>query len=152
MSGTTASPERQVADELAVRDLVARYCDAVCRRDADAWVATWARDCRWDLGRGRVTTGREATLALWTTAIAAYPWVAQLATTGTVEVRGDRGTGSWYVLELNRLADGSGALHLGHYDDTYTRTDDGWLFAERRFSMVYRGPLDPGTVTPLLPR
>jgi hypothetical protein len=138
-----------VEDELAVRSLVARYCDAVCRRDGAAWIATWAPDCRWDLGGGRTTQGRDATLALWTTATEKYPWVAQLAPTGTVELQGDEGTGSWYVLELNRLGDGTGALHLGHYADRYRRTDDGWLFAERRFSMVYRGALDPGTVVPL---
>lgn len=137
------------ADELAVRDLVARYCDAVCRRDEQAWIATWAPDCRWDLGRGRVTVGTADTLALWRSATAAYPWVAQLAPTGTVEVDGDSGRGSWWVLELNHKADGSGALHLGHYRDAYVRTDAGWRFAERRFAMVYRGALDAGTVVPL---
>ena len=138
-------------DELAVRDLVARYCDAVCRRDAAAWVATWADDCTWDLGGGRVTRGRDAALALWQSALTRYPWVAQLAPTGTVQVDGDTATGSWWVLELNRLADGTGALHLGHYDDEYARTPDGWRFATRRFAMVYRGALDPGTVVPLPP-
>ena len=146
-----------VEDELAVRSLVARYCDAVTRRDPESWVATWAQDCRWDLGGGRVTTGRDQTLALWMSATARYPWVAQITTTGLVgadPADPDRATGSWYVLELNHLLDGAGALHLGHYDDAYVRTAQGWLFAERRFAMVYRGPLDPGTVTPLtaLPR
>jgi ketosteroid isomerase-like protein len=138
-------------DELAVRNLVARYCDAVCRRNAAAWAATWVPDCTWDLGGGRVVTGREAALELWTSAIARYPWVAQLAPTGTVEVSGDTGRGSWWVLELNHLPDGDGALHLGHYDDEYRRTAEGWQFAARRFAMVYRGALDPGVVVPLPP-
>jgi ketosteroid isomerase-like protein len=138
-------------DELAVRNLVARYCDAVCRRDATAWAATWAPDCAWDLGGGRVVIGREAALELWTSAISRYPWVAQLAPTGIVEVTGDTGRGSWWVLELNHLPDGAGALHLGHYDDEYRRTEQGWQFASRRFTMVYRGALDPGIVVPLPP-
>jgi hypothetical protein len=138
-------------DELAIRGLVARYSDAVCRRDGEAWIETWAKDCRWDLGGGRVTEGREATLALWRTATAKYPWVAQLAPTGMVEVTGDSGSGNWWVLELNRLSDGNGALHLGHYEDEYRRTDQGWQFAVRRFSMVYRGRLDPGTIVPFPP-
>ncbi|MBV9204114.1 MAG: nuclear transport factor 2 family protein, partial [Actinobacteria bacterium] len=29
-----------VQDELAIRALVARYADAACRRDPDAWAAT----------------------------------------------------------------------------------------------------------------
>jgi SnoaL-like domain len=136
-------------DELAVRNLVARYCDAVCRRNPTAWAATWTPDCSWDLGGGRVVTGRKAALELWTSAISRYPWVAQLAPTGTVEVTGDTGRGSWWVLELNHLPDGAGALHLGHYDDEYRRTEEGWQFASRRFAMVYRGALDAGAVVPL---
>jgi SnoaL-like domain len=138
-------------DELAVRNLVARYSDAVCRRDPGAWASTWAADCTWDLGGGRVVRGRHAALELWTSALGKYPWVAQLAPTGTVEITGDTGRGRWWVLELNHLQGGTGALHLGHYDDEYRRTDEGWQFAVRRFTMVYRGPLDPGTVVPLPP-
>jgi len=59
-------------DELAIRALVARYADAVCRRDPDGWAATWAQDCRWDLGGGRVISGRTQTLNLWRPAIAKY--------------------------------------------------------------------------------
>ena len=35
------------ADELAIRGLIARYCDAVNRYDSDAWAGTWANDGRW---------------------------------------------------------------------------------------------------------
>jgi hypothetical protein len=66
-----------------------------------------------------------------------------------VQVDGDTATGQWWVLELNHLADGTGALHLGHYDDDYRRDPEGWRFASRRFHLVYRGPLEPGTVVPL---
>lgn len=132
-----------------MRALVARYADAVCRRDGEAWAATWAEDCRWDLGGGRVTDGREATLALWTSATARYPWVAQLVTSGTVELDGDAGRGSWWFLELNHLPDGEGRLHLGHYTDSYARSTEGWRFTSRCLHMVYRGHLDPGTVVPL---
>ena len=136
-------------DELAIRNLLARYGDAVCRRDASAWIATWAPDCTWDLGRGRVTRGREATLALWRASIAKYPWVAQLPASGVVELIDGQVRGSWYVLELNRLPDGSGVMHLGHYRDSYVRTEDGWRFGTRKFHLVYRGAMDAGTVIPL---
>ena len=57
--------------------------------------------------------------------------------------------GTWYVLELNHLAEGAGVMHLGHYRDTYVRTEQGWRFLVRRFHLVYRGAMDPGTVRPL---
>ena len=75
--------------------------------------------------------------------------LAQLPASGTVEVVDGEVRGNWYVLELNHLADGSGVLHLGHYRDTYVRTDAGWRFATRRFHLVYRGAMDSGTVHPL---
>lgn len=148
---TAPGPGGAVAaeDELALRNLVARYADAVCRRDADAWIATWAEDCVWDLGRGRVSRGRPQTLDLWLSSIAAYPWVAQLPASGTVETSGSGYAGWWYILELNHRADGSGVLHLGHYADTYARTGEGWRFAARRFHLIYRGYLEPGEVVPL---
>ena len=145
-----------VEDELAIRALVARYSDAVCRRDPDAWAATWAQDCRWDLGGGRVTRGRADTVSLWRTAIAKYDWVGQVVTTGLVEVGGgtggDSARGWWYLIEFNNRAQGDGTLHLGHYDDEYVRTQDGWLFAARTMHVLYRGAMDRGVVLPLPPR
>ena len=83
------------ADELAIRNLLARYGDAVCRRDPDAWIATWSHECTWDLGGGRVTHGREATLELWRTAITKYPWVAQVPASGEVSLV-DAATGTYW--------------------------------------------------------
>jgi hypothetical protein len=40
-------------------------------------------------------------------------------------------------------------MHVGHYRDRYERTDGEWRFATRRFQLIYRGALDPGTVKPL---
>jgi hypothetical protein len=138
-----------VEDELAIRNLVARYADAASRRDPDAWVATWAADCVWDLGGGRVTRGHDETLALWRSSIAKYPWVVQVPTSGLVEEVAGEVRGTWYVLELNHLSDGSGIMHLGHYRDTYVNSNDRWRFARRRFHLIYRGAMDPGTVKPL---
>ena len=142
-------PALATTDELAIRNLLARYGDAVCRRDPDAWIATWAHDCTWDLGGGRVTRGREETLALWRASIAKYPWVAQLPASGWVRLVDGEPRGSWYVLELNHVPDGSGVMHLGYYDDIYVRDEDEWRFGTRRFHLVYRGAMDPGTVNPL---
>ena len=49
-----------VADDLAIRDLVYRYSDAVCRRDQVAWSATWAEDGVWQLPGAPRTEGRAA--------------------------------------------------------------------------------------------
>ncbi len=139
-----------VEDELAIRSLLARYGDAASRRDAEGWIATWAPDCTWDLGGGRMTHGHDETLALWRSSIAKYPWVVQVPASGFLEMREGIVHGTWYVLELNHVVDGSGVMHLGHYRDTYERSDSGrWTFATRRFHLIYRGAIDAGTVRPL---
>jgi len=139
-----------VADELAIRSLLARYGDAASRRDPVAWMATWAPECTWDLGGGRVTHGHDETLALWRSSIAKYPWVVQVPASGFLELREGIVHGTWYVLELNHVVDGSGVMHLGHYRDTYVHGEDGgWRFATRRFHLIYRGAMDAGVVRPL---
>lgn len=137
------------ADELAIRNLLARYGDAASRRDADAWISLWAPDCVWDLGGGRITRGREETLALWRSSIGKYPWVVQVPASGFVECVDGQACGIWYVLELNHVRDGSGVMHLGHYRDTYVELDGAWYFATRKFHLIYRGAMDAGTVKPL---
>ena len=153
MDSTSADPTlaalRRIEAELAIRNLVVRYADAAGRRDADRWIDTWAEDCVWDLGRGRITHGREDTLTLWRDSIGKYPWVAQVPCSGIVEIDDDGARGHWYLLELNHALDGSGVLHLGYYDDIYVESAAGWQFAERRFHHVYKGALDPGVVVPL---
>lgn len=138
-----------VETELAIRDLVARYGDAVCRRDETAWAQTWDSDCTWDLGGGRVTRGRDDTVQLWRTSLQKYSWVAQLPSSGFISEDDSGVHGSWYLLELNHRADGSGVMHLCHYTDDYVHSDSGWRFAARTLHVIYRGALDPGTVVPL---
>ncbi len=66
--------EVRISDELAIRELVASYADAVVRRDADAWSATWAEDGEWHI-LGNATRGRDAVVSLWKQLMAAVPFV-----------------------------------------------------------------------------
>ena len=138
------------ADVLAIQRLLADYADAVATRDQTAWAATWTVDCVWHLSGGRSSVGRDSTVALWLSAIERYPWVCQLVTNTIVDLDSEvTAHGRCTILEINRLGDGSGALHVGTYDDRYRKTDGRWQFAERKLHIMYRGPLDPGTVIPL---
>ena len=84
-------------DEQEIRNLVARYADAVCRRDQDDWSATWAEDGVWQLPGAPETQGRDNIVQLWAGAMAGFPFVAQLIQNGTVEVDGENATGRWYI-------------------------------------------------------
>ena len=152
-AGEDRQPERwsmNTADVLAIQRLLADYADAVATRDQTAWAATWTDDCVWHLSGGRSSVGLVDTVALWVSAIARYPWVSQLVTNTMIDLDGDdTAHGRCTILEINRVVDGSGAMHVGSYDDRYRKSQGRWQFAERRLHLMYRASLDPGTVIPL---
>ena len=129
------------ADELAIRNLVAEYSDAVNRRDAAAWADTWSTDAAWHI-LGMSPTGREAIVELWQGLMSSLPFVVQMPSDGTIRLDGDTGTGRFYLTEHARAADGSAMLTLGVYHDRFRRDPDRWRFAERRFHAMYMGPPD----------
>ena len=131
----------KLADEMAIRDLVARYADAVNRRDADAWVALWARDCEWHI-LGNPMTGRDDVLALWRSLMEGFSFVIQVIYSGTIELDGDEATGCWYLCEIWKGPDGSAGMTVGVYRDRYVREEDMWRFRRRRFDILYMGPPD----------
>lgn len=124
-----------VADQLAIRALNEAYADAVFRRDADAWSACWAEDAAWELLGTRVE-GRSAIRALWEQAMAGFSFVSFLVQQGPIEMDGDRATSRVFTNELLVGADGAKRLSVGRYDDDYVRTERGWRFAARRFSIL----------------
>jgi uncharacterized protein (TIGR02246 family) len=122
-------------DQLAIRALIDSYTDAVFRRDPQDWGATWTEDALWNLA-GTEVRGRDAIVGLWTQAMAGFPFVAFFAQIGHIAIDGDRATGRVYTHEYLELADGSVSRPIGQYLDVYTRTADGWRFAERHFSIL----------------
>jgi hypothetical protein len=129
---------------VAITDLTHRYADAVVRRDADAWAATWATDAVWELGKGRRVEGREAILGLWNSAMDGFKAVVQnvVNSTATLDDAAGTGSGRCYIMEHWWRADDSKGILLAYYDDLYTRVDDEWLFASRELVIQYGGPPD----------
>ena len=132
------------ADELAIGRLVHDYADAVVRRDADQWLACWADDASWDLGRGRDVSGRAAIGELWRSAMDGFEAVVQMVHNGAVALGGtsDEATGRWYIDERYRRADGTNGILLAHYDDQYVRVGGAWRFRRRALVVHYGGPPD----------
>ena len=129
------------ADELAIRQLVAAYIDAVNRYNGEDWIATWAEDANWDL-MGMKVEGRDAIYQLWQGAMASFEFAIMMLNSGTVHIDGDSATGRWYVTEHIKPKEGDSNLTLGVYDDEYTKRDGQWLFLDRRYHVLYQGPAD----------
>ena len=131
--------------------VVARYADAVCRRDEKSWAETWTEDGEWQIF-GRPTHGRDAIVELWSRLMGGLAFVVQLPYGGIVSLDGDRGTGRWYISEQMRSANGDPGLMLGIYRDDYRREAGSWRFARRAIDVLYLGPPDlSAEPTPLPP-
>ena len=128
-------------DILNIQMLTQRYADAVMRHDAGDWSATWAEDGVWYL-REEPVHGRAAIRQAWETAMAGYPFAVFLVQPAIVTVDGDRGTCRSYVTEILGAADGSSFRVYGCYDDEVIREQGEWKFRTRRYSRLYRGPVD----------
>ena len=134
---------------MALRNLMARYVDAVNRRDGDAWAKTWAEDASWDL-LGTEVSGRANIVGLWQQMMSGFEFALMMPSSCLLEIDGDRASGHWYLQEYTRDLEGNSGTVLSRYLDTYSRVDGQWLYQSRRYSFIYHGPADlSGNYTPL---
>ncbi len=127
-------------DRLAIRELLETYADAVCRRDADAWGATWADDAEWslpDYPEIGTTHGRSAIVAMWVEAMKAYPGILFQAWPGSIEIDGDIAQVRSYTAEVYDQ-DGQTKRDRGLYKDVCVKIGGQWLFKSRSFRNVHR--------------
>ncbi|MEZ5571529.1 MAG: nuclear transport factor 2 family protein [Halioglobus sp.] len=137
-----------LADELALRNLMARYVDAVHRRDAQSWIATWVDDGMWNL-LGNPVHGRDNILGLWQQMMDGFEFALMLPSSCLFEVEGDSASGHWYLHEYTRDLQGNTSTIISRYQDTYAKRDGQWLFQSRHYNFLYNGPADlSGTYTP----
>ena len=141
-----------VEDELAIRELVALYADAVNRVDEARWADTWTEDAKWSLPMVTVE-GKTQIVGLWVQAMSSFDFVAQLVYQGVVKINGNTATGRWYLAEhLRPKGDPKGRFNIGTYIDAYVKEGDRWHFSDRRYQVMYNdeGTGDmSGTIIPL---
>lgn len=121
-----------VSDRLALRELVDSYSDAVMRRDADAWIATWCDDGEWCF-RDRTITGKDEILRTWKAAMGDFQGILFLTQPGSVTIEGDLAKMTNYTFEHLVLPDGTTKFQAGIYEDTARKTDS-WRFVRRAFT------------------
>lgn len=131
---------QRLADELAVRDLASRFTDAVNRNDPAALGALFTDDGEWLVPGMETTHGPAEASARIAELRTTFVNLLQLLYSGHVDVAEDgrSATATWYLSE--NASDGENAfVFTGVYRDELRRTDDGWRFARRTFSFLYRG-------------
>ncbi len=137
----SASPQPELrflapATDIALRQLVSRYCDTVIRRDGEGFGALWANDGVWNLGTP--VAGRPAVTAQFDKLMLGYSWLVQSAPNAVFEVDEALGAGTGRVTiteQFKRAKGGTGSL-VGVYHDRYVRVSGAWMFAERRLEVI----------------
>lgn len=124
------------ATDIALRQLIARYCDAVLRNDSAAFTALWTTDAAWVLGKP--INGREAIGAAFQKLMKGYAWLVQTAPNAVFEVDEAAGTatGRVTITEQFKKARGVQGSLVGVYHDRYERREGAWQFAERRIEVI----------------
>lgn len=137
------------SDQRDIRELMARYVDAVNRKDGAAWAATWAQDATWNL-LGTEVVGRENILGLWQQMMTGFEFAVMMPSSCLIEISGDSANGHWYLHEYTRDLEGAATTILSRYLDSYRKVDGQWLYQTRQYEFIYRGPPDlSGDYTPL---
>ena len=127
-----------------IKDLLNLYADAVCRQDADQWIATWSESGTWDLGHGEPVSGKGPLKTFWISSMSRFDTVIHTYSNNISELDADSGTGFGraYVTEWLKPAEGETLVLHGFYDDLYVFENDKWLFRERVLNRVYMGKAD----------
>ncbi len=130
-----------VAADCGIRQLHARFMDAVWRKDAAAFA-----DCFTEHGEWKIATlhmrGQAEIAEMFDKLLGACARVQILAGTPVLEVGEEDATGRIQVTELAKMQDGSSAMTMGVYYDHYMYEAGRWRFRWRHFGLHYRGPID----------
>jgi ketosteroid isomerase-like protein len=139
MSTTEITPTEQ-ADRLAIRDLVDAYAHCADRRDAEGQKSLFTEDIHFVVymdGQGseptQVLDGREALTPVFDD-LNRYQATMHFNGQSTIALDGDGATGESYCIAHHLFTDsGERKLMVAwlRYADTFVKTDDTWLFAER---------------------
>jgi len=135
------SPE-EVADRVAIRELIDAYAHCADRRDAKGQLALFTADADFvvymDTAAEQPTQelhGRESLAPVFDN-LNTYATTTHFNGQSTVSVAGDRATGESYCLahHLSSAPDGQRILMVAsiRYFDQFVKQDDVWLFAQRR--------------------
>ena len=127
--------------DAGIRQLHARYVDAVFRKDARAFGDCFTETCEWRIS-GMVFRGRAEIEEAITGILSKASRVYMSFGTPILEVFERRAAARTYVNERCVWNDGKTNISIGRYYEHIAQQQDRWRFAWRVFQLHYSGPPD----------
>jgi ketosteroid isomerase-like protein len=127
--------------EADIRQLHARYVDAVWRQDVESFGACFANDAEWRIA-GQVLRGRADISQFMAEAFKSYRRILMLFRTPLLDIANGEVTARTYVSEQSILKNGDAFGPIGIYYERFVLEDGAWRFGWRLFQTQYAGPPD----------
>jgi ketosteroid isomerase-like protein len=134
-----AAPRDLAAAGFAIRQLHARYADALWRKDPESFAALFARDAEWKVA-GMHMKGRDEIRETFARFMVHTGHTLMTFRSPIVEEVDGVLTARTYVTEQNAFASGQTADTIGIYYERFVEEDGELRFAWRHWDMDYIGP------------
>jgi hypothetical protein len=130
-----------LAAEAGIRQLHARYIDAVWRKDYPAFGECWTEDAEWRI-RGEIYRGRPQIEAFLERAMSNFHRVIMTFRTPIIELEPGGARARTYVTEQNGFKNGRPGATVGTYFERVVEQDGRWRRSWALFQLHYIGPAD----------
>ncbi len=131
---------RLIEADFGIRQLHARFADAVWRQDAKSFAECFASNGVWKIAGMRLE-GREVLEDAFGKLVGRCRRVHLLNGQPLLQLEGDGAIGRVSMTEFAWMPDESQFYTVGYYHDEYVEEDGAWRFATRHWSFKYRGQL-----------
>jgi uncharacterized protein (TIGR02246 family) len=119
-----------VTAEADIANLLADYCWYVDRLDVDGVLGLFSEDATFDLGQGRVHSGRDGLRSLYAR-LDVYAATSHHVSSSRIDVSGDEATARSGLYAYHVRHDGTVMSLWGVYLDDLVRVDGRWLIRSR---------------------
>jgi hypothetical protein len=135
----------RLAIEHECQKLMSRYCNHLDHGESEAFAGLYAEDAVYKPAAAPEPIVGRAAILDWARAYPKHRLGRHLSTNQVVEVEGpDRATGSSYAVVFREPDPQAGVLStrvvprsVVEYRDEFRRTDEGWLFASRYYTIDF---------------
>lgn len=135
---------KNLEDIEAIKRLKHRYCYDNDSNNGKAVRDMFTDDAVWDGGAQFGVYKGDKELTEFFATKAPYEFYVHAVLNPIIEVKGDEGTGIWYLIEPATLENGQAVWICGRYDEKYVRIGGRWKFKEICVKSFFVTPFEKG--------